>query len=195
MTRAQWLWEYESLAQKEQESAENIVEILKIVKSQVVSLLGLSLMFDEETLKKDPDLFMPWVVMGGRREIVQSLIEKFQSSQAGKDAINDPEFEKLSAAIARGDIGDMDPILDMSQLDLNKVKQQAQVEDLQKAGVRIVDRKPGSAVHIGFDREEMLRKSRAGVEEAQVAKQAVKQELQEQRKQSHGLAVLFDEDG
>jgi hypothetical protein len=102
----------------------------------------------------------------------------------------------LSAAIARGDIGDMDPILDISQLDLEKVKRQAQKEDLQKAGVKIVDRKAAiNAVHIGFDREEMLRKAKAGVEEAQIAKQIVKKELQEQRKQAQGLTVLFDEDG
>ena len=196
MTGAQWIWEYEALAKKEQEAAENNIEMFKMVKNQIIGLLGLSLMFDEKTLEKNPDLFMPWVIMGGRREIVQTLMEKFQASQAGKDAIDDPEFEKLSAAIARGDIGDMDPILDMSQLDLEKVKKQAQREDLQKAGVKIVDRKPAeNAVHISFDREEMLKKARASVEEVQVARQAVKQEAQEQRKQTQGLAVLFDEDG
>jgi hypothetical protein len=196
MTGAQWIWEYEALAKKEQEAAENNIEMFKMIKGQIIGLLGLSLMFDEKTLEKNPDLFMPWVIMGGRREIVHDLMEKFQASQAGRDAIDDPEFEKLSAAIARGDIGDMDPILDMSQLDLEKVKKQAQREDLQKAGVKIVDRKPAeNAVHISFDREEMLKKARASVEEAQVARQAVKQEAQEQRKQTQGLSVLFDEDG
>jgi hypothetical protein len=192
MTGAQWLWEYEALSQKEQEETERNVTVFKIIKQHVVGLLGLNLMFDEETLEKDPDLFMPWVMMGGRREIVQALTEKFNAAQ-NKDAIDDPEFEKLSSAIANGDVGDMDPILNVSGLDMEKIKQQVRMEDLQKAGVRLVTNIPNMP-HITIDKEEMFRKARANMVDALAAKQTTQQAAQEQGKQAQGLAVLFDED-
>jgi hypothetical protein len=193
MTSAQWLWEFEALAQKDRDDVERQLELFKLMRKQIVSILGLTLMCNKEDMEKDPDMFIPWVLMGGRREVVQSIFDKIEKEHVMKESIEDEEFEKLSSAIARGEIGDMDPILDISDLKLDEVKKKVRREDLQRAGVKIVD-SVQNVPHIKFDKDAMLQKARAGLEDIQAARQQVNEELKTERKQAQGLSVLFDKE-
>jgi len=193
MTTAQWLWEFEALVQKEKNDVERQLEFFKLIKRQVIGMLGLNLICKKEDLEKNPEIFIPWAILGGRREVVQEIFDHMEKETNIKSVTQDEEFEKLSSAIASGDIGDMDPILDISDLKLDEIKKSAQEEDLKKAGIKLVD-KIEPSIHISFDKSKTWEKTKEGIKDIQAARQQVDKELESERKQVHGLSVLFDDD-
>lgn len=195
MTQAQWLWEFEALAHKETEEVERQLELFRLAKKQIISLLGLSLLSDDTTLKDNPDAFVPWALLGARREVAQSILTKIDKKEAEAKVEEDPEFERLSAAIASGEIGDMDPIISIDEEALKKARKQVEQEDLKMAGVRLVD-KPRQVGHISFDKEEVAKRARSGLEDIVEARKQVEQEIEQRGNlaQGQGMSVLFDED-
>jgi len=193
MTSCQWLLEFESLAQKERYDVERQLEFFKLFRKQLVSMLGLNVVCKKEDLENDPDMYIPWVMLGGRREIVQEIFERMEKEKAIESVTQDEAFEKLSSAIASGEIGDMDPILDISGLNLDGIQKTLQKEDLERAGVKLVDSVEPTA-HISFDRDKMLERARGGIRDIQAARQQVSEELENEKKQAQGLSVLFDDD-
>ena len=193
MTSAQWLLEFESLAQKEKDDTERQLEFFKLFRKQMISMLGLNLVCKKEELEKDPEMYIPWILLGGRREVAQEIFENMEKEADISKVTQDEEFEKLSSAIASGDIGDMDPILDISDLKLDEVKKTVQLEDLKRAGVKLVD-SVTPAAHISFDKNKMWDKAREGIKDIQEARQQVNKELEDNKKQAQGMSVLFDDD-
>lgn len=133
MTTAQWLFEYYALIEKEKTNTDQTIEILKTLRKVLIEVLGLDLLSNED----NPESIVPFSMLAGRREIIDSIIEKIESKKRIDDALNDDAFEAMSRAMASGDIGDMDPILepvDMKELKIKNIQ-----KELSNIGVEIVD--------------------------------------------------------
>lgn len=197
MTVAQWIWEYEALMEREKEESKKIIEYAKLFKSMMIGLLGLDLLLDEKDGEDKSGLFIPYALIGGRREIAQMILEKMDKDTQAQKAIEDEEFEKLSSAIAAGDdLGDMEPIMDLSNIDaaIKKQNEADRLIALRRAGVKITDKPIAkNTPHITFDKERVLKKSREATLELYNARKSVEEQLK-QEKRTPGLQVLFDEE-
>lgn len=192
MTATQWIWEYEGLIEKENRDRDQLIEVLKTSRKILVQLLGLDLLVDQDVLEKDQDAFIPYMIMAGRREVAKAILDKLDEEKTSKQAIEDEEFEKLSSAIARGEnLGDMEPILDPTIPE--EVTKKIHEDELKRAGVKITDHE-SKAIHIKFDRESMLQRSRATIKELETARKQVDKQLKEEQKAAPDIQVLFDDD-
>ena len=189
MTRAQWLFEYESLREKELFDAKQTVETLELFKTLLIHILGLNLLRDEDD-ENSPE-FTPLSLISGRREIIQMILDKLEGKQSIKQAVEDPEFEKMSQAIASGD---MEPIMD-PDIDgmLHNMNQQYKEEQLKAAGVKITTGKKVAGPHISFDADKMKERARDINQQLAQAKKDVSEQLTKEKKL--GYSVSFDDNG
>jgi hypothetical protein len=194
MTTAQWIWEYEALVEKEKGDIEKVLELTRYIKTLLIKLLGLDILVDDEG--KEEGVFIPYAILGARREMAKEMFERLEDDHHIAHADDDQEFEELSAKIAAGeDLGDMEPILDGEAIDRHfaEIEKKQKVQDLQKAGIKIVpDRKP--TAHIKFDREAMLERARDTLRELDDARKNVEKQLQEDQRTSAGMQMIFDDD-
>jgi hypothetical protein len=74
-------------------------------------VFGLNL-FSEE---KDPDVFTPGAFVFGNHHLLKPLLDRAKKTAddkaAAEAAVSDAAFEEFSKRLARGDVGDMEPIL------------------------------------------------------------------------------------
>ena len=73
MTRAQWLWEFQALQKKEEEHTNLAIDSLKAIEKMLIKLLGLDLLKGEDD---EDDTIIPLSMLTGRREVVETMIEK-----------------------------------------------------------------------------------------------------------------------
>jgi len=207
MTSAQWLFEYESLRERESEQTELVIQTLKSLKHILVSVLGLNLMNGvikkkdqgEEQEDKLDEVFVPLSLLAGRREVVELMLEKMQSDEVAHDAINDEEFEKMSAAIAKGeDLGDMSPMFDVDEK-LNETLTTwftpVRENELQRLGIKIFEEKESEVGHVKVDIDEINEKRIKRALEMRQAGEQVKQQIEEEKKtlKSRGVKVTFED--
>jgi len=133
------------MREKEKFEGDKISSLVKAFKFIMIKLLGLDLMNDRPNIedKQQTDMdgisFIPLSLIAGRREVAQIILDKLDKDEAATKAIDDAEFEKMSAAIAEGD---MSPIFDgESPKDIiNEIQNRA--EELQKIGVSLTNTTP-----------------------------------------------------
>jgi len=146
MTRAQWLWEYYALQKKDEERTDIIVDTVKALEQMLIQIFGLNILKD-----KEEDSYIPMSMLVGRREIVEAMLDKISKDSVAKDAIDDDQFEAMSAAFASGemedDLGDMDPIIEEK---IEEATEQSRQAYLRSLGVNIVDKIP-EGHHISLD--------------------------------------------
>ena len=151
MTRTQWLWEFEALKQKEELEQKKTETLIKVFKAIMIKLLGLDVMSDklanlDKDIEKQLDNYIPLSLLAGRREIVNTVMDKMQKEEDAIKALDDKNFEQMSAAIA---MGDMEPILDEVQTISPEKMLELRREELERAGVKLVtESKP--APHISL---------------------------------------------
>jgi hypothetical protein len=153
MTEAQWLWEFLALQEKESQQIDLVTEVLKATKKMLTKLLGLDLvkeaMTEEELKEAGDDIAIPFALIAGRREFIQHIMEKVENKSKVAKAMTDTDFDAMSAAIAKGEIGDMDPILDTS--DVERILASARQKELKDVGITIVDSVNKNVPHISLD--------------------------------------------
>jgi hypothetical protein len=161
MTDAQWLWEYEALREKERDQIDNVMEVFKLARRGLVKILGLDLIQqlwneESETGDYDEDAFIPMSLLVSRREIIEHFMKEMENKKGIKQAMEDDDFEKLSQAMASGeinDVADMEPVISNEQINAalawNGPLNQKQLEIL---GIKVIDKEDlGDTAHISFD--------------------------------------------
>lgn len=119
MRPAQWLFEYAALRDRENDQHELITAVVKQAKRLLVSMLGLDLAAQmvggEDTTQltgEDDDApIVPLALLTGNPEMINHIMETLKKEKSESTDIADAEFDALSAKLAKGDIGDLDPII------------------------------------------------------------------------------------
>lgn len=198
MNKAQWLWEIESLREREKEEQDRLIDGFKIARKTIIQLFGLDLIRNfylkgEDDTNEEDQPFLPLIMATGREEIVNYLWKKIEDESRAMSAIEDESFDKLSEAIASGeaDLGDMTP-----QIDEDQIKQA--VEDqrrrqLESLGIKLRERPESQKpAHFSIDTKTMQEKSEQQKKETQQANEAVEKLAEQQRKEGKRKLVTFD---
>ena len=109
-------------------------------------------------MRDDPDddkSYVPLSIMTARREVAQTIAEKIKQAEVIKQtdntAMSDNEFEKFSAAIARGDI---EPLTDSDTENLTKLQSKLYKQELERIGIEIVDDRDSNSIpHVNIDQK------------------------------------------
>lgn len=151
MTTTQWMFEYYSLRKKEKEDVDLVVDVMKSFRKMLVNVLGLDLMKDSGN--KDENTFMPLSLMVGRREVVDSIIDKIKKEEQIAAALNDKDFDSLSKNMAE-DTGDMEPIITIpSEADIIEMNKKERERQLKTLNIKLVDSIP-DAPHINTNQKQ-----------------------------------------
>lgn len=135
MTTAQWLFEFHALQEKEKTSAAFTVEVYKesvtALRKLMIALLGLDV-FGEKKI-------MPLALLAGNPKLLSKWYEDAQADEAIEAAANDTDFDQLSAQLAKGDIGDLDPTLfgDLSNISKDYTQTDDYKDALTALGIKI----------------------------------------------------------
>ena len=201
MTKAQWLWEYYSLREKEEEAVKTEVEKFKAFKIMTIKLFGLDLLNkkieedDPEELKEaieSGNYFTPLAILLGREAIVAHILKKNTEEKDIEEAMEDDEFEKLSAAVASGeDLGDMDPIINDPGPKLEWFNS-GRVEELKSLGVKLVSNTK-DVPHHSIDVKEIKDKRLQQELSRKKANQELEKQLEEDEQFLMGKRVTFDD--
>lgn len=120
MTDAQWKFEAEALRRKEEAAANMQVEVVKagarILHDTLVSVLGLGLFApaggsEAGAEAGGPLPFLPAAFLFANHHLLRVALEERDKSEHAGEAMGDAAFEAFSARLARGDVGDLDPLL------------------------------------------------------------------------------------
>ena len=123
MTQAQWIAEYIGLRKMEQEKIEVASKFFEIgglaLRRLLVGLLGLNLAkakvgadgeeVAQEEGREEP--FVPLSYLVSRPELLEAYSAQLSDEVEATHAMEDEEFEEMSKRLAKGDLGDLDPIL------------------------------------------------------------------------------------
>lgn len=146
MTDTMWMFEYQSLIQKDRRQVEIWSTVLK---NTLISVLGLNLIRPEgangspkqpeEMTDEERTSYIPLVAWCGRAEILKAAYEQMKLDVDPDKVVGDSNYEALVAAIdAAG--GDMEPILTgATGVDLSKIPKDPRLEH-QKTILDIKDR-------------------------------------------------------
>lgn len=135
MTTAQWLFEYHALQEKEKASATFTVEVYKesvtALRKLMIALLGLDIIGEKKIL--------PLSLLAGNPRLLGKWYEDAQADAAAEAAANDSEFDALSEQLAKGEIGDLDPLLfgDMGDISKDYTQTEEYKEALTALGIKI----------------------------------------------------------
>lgn len=118
MTEAQWLFEYHALRKKEERELEVQVEALKtnarVLRDTLVGVLGLDVFVSEkEKAAAPPDapVFYPASLLFSNHHLLKGVLDEQNKAADSERALKDEAFEEFSKKLARGEVGDMDPLL------------------------------------------------------------------------------------
>lgn len=122
MTDAQWVFEFQALQRKEEMERKVEVEMLKtgarIFRDTLITVLGLHLFPGEVGAEREgdgPPPFTPATLLFSNHHLLKMAVEQLEKKTKDEDAMSraqsDAAFEEFSQRLARGDVGDMDPIL------------------------------------------------------------------------------------
>jgi len=118
MTEAQWLFEYRALRKKEDEELEMQVEAFKtgarVLRDTLIGVLGLDAFVteaDRAKAPKDAPVFMPASLLFSNHWLLKAHMDEQKKAEDTERALKDAAFEEFSKKLAKGEIGDMDPLL------------------------------------------------------------------------------------
>ena len=118
MTEAQWLFEYHALRKKEDREFEMGAEVMKagarILRDTLIGVLGLNLLVpknEAEAATPDAPAFIPAAALMSNHHLLKIHFEAYQKAAGTETAMADAAFEEFSKKLARGDVGDLDPLL------------------------------------------------------------------------------------
>lgn len=116
MTYAQWMFEALALKKREADEAEVTSSLIsafsRILRETLIGVLGLGLVKPKPDAKpEDGTAFVPASFIMGRPEMLKHFLEDMKKEEKTEDALNDEAFEAFSAKLAKGDVGDMDPLI------------------------------------------------------------------------------------
>lgn len=117
MTDAQWLFEYHALRKKEEAEIEVAAKTMEtnanILRDTIVATLGLGLFVPKGTPEPAPGIapFIPAALLFSNHHLLKPVFEDWQKANDADKAMGDDAFEEFSKRLARGDVGDMDPLL------------------------------------------------------------------------------------
>lgn len=203
MTKAQWLFEYLALREKERDTNDLVVQSLKALRHVLISVLGLNLMADEKTVKDEDgeeiETFIPLSILTGRREVVEHMLESIQQEDATSDALEDDDFEKMSSAIAKGeDLGDMAPLFEIDESlekKLNVWFTPDRESELRGLGVKITETNTDDVNHVELDIDHIKEKKIKQAVERRQALEQVEEQIKKEKEnlKSKGMKVTFDD--
>lgn len=105
MTDAQWLFEAYALRQRERAEAEKQIAVMKMQRQVLISLLGLDMVKQAGGTGEE---FVPLSLTCGTPELLAKIFEDAQHEEKATDALNDPDFDAFSEALAKGDMSETD---------------------------------------------------------------------------------------
>lgn len=118
MTEAQWLFEYHALRKKEDRELEVQVEAVKtgarILRDTLIGVLGLDLFVTDKEramASKDMPAFYPAALLFSNHHLLKGVFDEQKKAEDTERALKDAAFEEFSKKLAKGEIGDMDPLL------------------------------------------------------------------------------------
>ncbi|APU88890.1 hypothetical protein Rctr197k_070 [Virus Rctr197k] len=117
MTEAQWLFEYHALQKKADLEAEVMTEVMKasarILRDTLVGVLGLNLFAPAPAASEDASAaaFLPAALLFSNHHLLKVAIDEKAKEVDLEKVVADDAFEEFSKKLARGEVGDMDPLL------------------------------------------------------------------------------------
>lgn len=163
MTWGQWLFEYHALRKKEEDEGKFLGEVMvaatNALRETLVGVLGLHLFAEEKPAGSGPTPFIPAAALFSNHHLLKHVIEAKEKAKQAEEAMQDDAFEALSQKLAKGDFGDLHPILRGGNIAEDKNaywrSEEAQLA-LRRAGVTNRPASAGAAPHFS-------RKVRKGV--------------------------------
>lgn len=141
MTRAQWIFEYLALRERESEERKFHVDSLRRI---LIYVMGLSAVIPGN---EDPDKFVPLIVLAGNHHLMhgyaKSMGVDMTPDEDGTTSISDQDWEKMSQRMAAG----MEPIEDNPFDDIS-ARELLDREDKKILGVQEVDELPSPNAEI-----------------------------------------------
>ena len=115
MTDAQWLFEAYALRKRERQETEQKIEFLRLQRQILVNMLGLDLVKQAGGTGEE---IIPLSILCGTPEVMQQVLAERDNEDRATDALNDPEFDKFSEALATGNMDELDlwPMPDEDQV-------------------------------------------------------------------------------
>lgn len=118
MTEAQWLFEYHALRKKEEREVEMQSEVLKaharILFDTLVGVSGADLLVTTKERAAAPEgtrAFVPWVKLFSNHHLLHAALEEQKKEDDAQRALSDAAFDEFSRKLAKGEVGDLDPLL------------------------------------------------------------------------------------
>lgn len=114
MTTAQWIFEMRALEARDRAQVDLITSAFQAgvssLKTLMVGLLGLR--WGTEKDEAGEPMWVPLSHIVGRPEMLKTMFEAQEKSERVDDAVGDEAFDAWSSQLAKGDLGDLGPILE-----------------------------------------------------------------------------------
>lgn len=141
MTTAQWIFEAHALQARDRIQADTVLATVKasvrILRNLMVSVLGLRLRATKEGEEADEFKFVPLSVLLADPARLKDLMSAEEAEAAVETATEDEAFDAFSKQLARGEVGDLEPILS-SDPTPGKVSVEEYQAMLKSMGIKIV---------------------------------------------------------
>ena len=160
MTTEQWHFEYEGLLAREEAKASTLARVfrdaVRAFREVLISVLGLNLLKrwigatpEQAERLKDMTPFVPAAYLWTKPEVLEHWQQEALRDEGAEAAMKDEAFEAFSAALARGDLSEVDPrLLGTPDEGTEKFWNSVEVEQmLNRLGVRRVTRDRGEVDH------------------------------------------------
>ena len=109
MTDMQWLFEFYALNERDKTAHETTVQIFKLARRELISLLGLDTV---KLLDMPEDGFIPFAWLAGNPESLSFWREQGEKAEASIAAGENKDFDAMSDALLKAaQTGDMSPII------------------------------------------------------------------------------------
>lgn len=165
MTEAQWAFEFHALQKKENQELELYAQTVKtgarILRDTLIGVLGLNLFVtpmpgDPTPADGETPLFVPAAALFSNHHLLKLVIDQQKDAMDTEKALNDSAFEEFSKKLARGDVGDMDPLLVGPNIVIEKFDQAAMQAAMKMLGIRPRPDDAPAVPHFGKKRGKVL---------------------------------------
>lgn len=148
MTDAQWAFEAAALKRKEEAELNMQVEVVKanarVLRDTLIRVSGADILApapEPGAVPAETPPFVPWALFFSNHHLLRNLMEEKQKAETTERVLADDAFEAFSAKLAKGEVGDVDPIL-LGKLPGGRDVSDLWAEQAAKEALRVLGVKP-----------------------------------------------------
>lgn len=132
MNEEQWLFEYTALKARERDEAKAQMDLLRVGRNTLISLLGLNVLGDltedEKRRAADPTLprFVPLAFMVAPPEVTKHWVDIATREEGIKEGVDDEDFDALSRELQQhlaGEVRSSNPLVQILALSPEEVEE------------------------------------------------------------------------